>query len=247
MIFTSRVTVLAAVLALAAALVACRSGSSSEPDDDDRARLQRVMLTIEDVPAGLQPGASTFTTNDEAATESGDYETELANYEDWGRILGYRATFVPGPDASLDLAIGVEAEATLFDDPEGALSWFEDRKADAEAQVEAAEDGVPGALTDPEVVAVDAQTIAPDAFWARTSGFETDDRSSLRVDNQILFRIDEIAAIVRVDVVARGISDRTFFATEVQNLAQLMVQRITEEVARQGFDSGDQIVAGVPG
>jgi hypothetical protein len=238
-------TVLAALMALAVVLLACRSDSSGEPTDDDRELLQRVMLTLEDMPEGLQAGASTFVTNDEAATDSGDYEGELANYEEWGRILGYRATYIPGPEASLDLAIGVEADAVLFDDADGALSWFEDRMADAEAQIEAAQDGS-SALTDPETVAVDARTVAADAFWVRTSGFDATDQNSLRVDNQILFRVEEMTAIVRVDVVARGIMDRTFFATEAQNLAQLMVQRMTAEFARQGADAGSNLVAGAP-
>ncbi|MCH7483592.1 MAG: hypothetical protein IIA90_00410 [Chloroflexi bacterium] len=222
---------LGVALAVAVLLAACGSGSSEPTDEEGRELLERVLLTVEDVPAGLQPGGSVFTTNEEAAEAADNPNTELSRFEIWGRNLGYRAVFVPGPDASPGLAVGVEAEATLFGDSAGARFWFDDRVAQARAQLDAAQAGNAGALTDMEVTEIDAQVIAPNAYWIRTSGFETEEPVSLRVDNQVLFLVAEVAVFLRVDVVVQGVSDRTFFATEFVQLAQLMHERLTAEFA----------------
>ena len=84
-------------------------------------------------------------------------------------------------------------------------------------------------------IASRSAVIAPDAYWVRTSGFESEERSSLRVDNQILFLVENVAVFLRVDVVVQGVSDPTFYALESTRLAQLMRERITAEFA--GGDS----------
>ncbi len=222
---------LGVALAVAVLLGACGSGSSSDPAEEGRDLLERILLTVEDVPAGLQTGGSSFTTNEEAAEAADKPNAELSRFEIWGRILGYRVVFIPGPNAPPGLVVGVEAEATLFDDSAGARFWFDDRVAEARAQVDAAQDADGGVLTDMEVTEIDAQVIDPNAYWIRTSGFETEEPRSLRVDNQVLFRVGEVAVLLRADVVAQGISDRAFFATEFTRLAQLMHERLTVEFA----------------
>ena len=141
-----------------------------------------------------------------------------------------RATFLPGPDAPTDLLIGVEAEVTLFDDSSGARLWLADKLEEARAQVDAAGDRSSG-LTEREVTEIDAKIIDPNAYWIRDSGFEPGETLSLSVDNQVLFRIDGVTVFLRVDVVAQGVSDRSFFAIEFAQLAQLLRERLTAEVA----------------
>jgi hypothetical protein len=180
-----------------------------------------MVLTLDDVPAGMQQAAGSFTTNEEAAQGSADPEKAQAKFDAWGRKLGYRVTFLPSPGGSVDLRIGIESEANLYESAEGSGFSFSDDVARARATDVA---GV-SLLLDVQVTEVDAPDVGAERYWLRVSGFSPDNPDVLEISDQVVFRVEGIKGYLRVDGVFEGETDRDRYRNEVLQWARLMAER----------------------
>lgn len=104
---------------------AAEARSPTPEDQVFRDRLLNLALGLEDLPEGLILGLEKFISNEDGAAAAG---LSLDEVEDWGRILGYRATYgsatafeSPSPGDLLIVEVGVE----LFQTPEGARQSYE--------------------------------------------------------------------------------------------------------------------------
>lgn len=209
---------------LAVSAVACGGGASQE--ETARGLLERMVLTAEDLPAGVQRVSVSFSRNDEVAQISLNPEAELAKLEEWGRILGYEVAFVPGPDAAPDLPIRfVQVAVSLYESPEGAAASFDDTVSQAR-DVDWAT-SYPD-LTEAEAGEVDRGDIAEDVYWVRVSGFTSPERSSLMLDDKVVLRVGRVRAFLRVVAEVRGATDRTVYMNRVEHWARLLSERIAQ-------------------
>ena len=128
---------LAFVLALTVVGVGCGGGGDEEGSDvpTDRptleATLRSIAPTLDDLPSGfaLQDPGEVFTDNEEAAeTDPEGKQAALDRYNEWERLLGYRAsymtndpigTFMKGGTASVTVSL------SIFRTAEGAAEGME--------------------------------------------------------------------------------------------------------------------------
>ena len=93
------------------------------------ALLMAASLRAEDLPEGFTLDDETFTTNEEAVEENtGPGEPTLEDFNSWGRILGYDATYSdPEALSSLDEGgtLSLTVTTTLYEDSDGAGDAFE--------------------------------------------------------------------------------------------------------------------------
>lgn len=228
-----------AVLLLASALAACggsdepqQSGgtasASPDPRSPEQALLEQMVLTVDDLPPGMQRLNAAFNTNEEAAQGAEDPSAELSRLQAWGRQLGYRVTFLPGPDAQLNLVLGVESEVNLYDAAQGSGFSFTDDVTAARSTDVAA--GYPQ-LNEVQVSELDPGSIGAERYWLRVSGFPKDDPTSLFVSDQLVFRVQRVKAFLRMDGQFQGDSDRAVYQEQVKRWAQLMSERIQQALA----------------
>lgn len=93
------------------------------------AMLRSVALTLDDLPPGFALQEEAFTDNEEAAeTDPEGKQAALARLNEWGRLLGYSAsymtndplgTFISGGTASVNVSL------SIFQTPEGAAAGIE--------------------------------------------------------------------------------------------------------------------------
>lgn len=187
------------------------------------------MLTVDDLPAGMQRLNAAFWTNEEAAQGAEDPSAELSRLQTWGRQLGYKVTFLPGPDASANLVLGVESEVNLYDAAQGSgFSWTDDVTAARSANIPA---GYPQ-LKELQVSEVDPGSVGAERYWLRVSGFPQDNPTSLLVSDQLVFRVQRVKAFLRMDGQFEGETDRTVYQDQVKRWAQLMSERIQQTLAQ---------------
>ncbi len=228
------------VLLLASALAACggsdapgQSGGTTSASPDSRspehALLEQMVLSADDLPAGEQRAGAVFSTNEDAAQGADDPAQELSRLQAWGRQLGYTVTFLPGPDASPDLVLGVESEVNLYDTAQGSgFSFMDDVTTARSANVPAAYPQ----LKELEVSEVDPGSIGAERYWLRISGFPEDNPTSLLVSDQLVFRLQRVKAFIRMDGQFQGETDRTIYQDRVKRWAQLMSERIQQGLAQ---------------
>jgi len=103
------------------------------------ALLKAAALWLEDLPQGFILDEDTFTTNEEASQEAGGTgQPTLEDFNSWGRILGYDATYSdPEALSSLDEGgtLSLTATTTLYEDSDGAgdaLEFVRDQASDPE-------------------------------------------------------------------------------------------------------------------
>jgi hypothetical protein len=108
-----------------------------ENRDEVEALLKAASLQSEDLPEGFALDQETFTTNEEASVESGGInQPTLEDFNNWGRVLGYDATY-SDPEALSSLSEGgtlsLTATTTLYEDSGGAddaLNYVRDQAED---------------------------------------------------------------------------------------------------------------------
>jgi hypothetical protein len=119
------------------------------------ALLSGVALTLDDLPPGfaLQPG--TFSDNEEAAEfDPEGRQAALARYTEWGRLLGYEASYMTNDPLGAFLEGGtalITVNLNIFQTSEGAaagMEWGRDLAADP-GQASALIPGVIALETDP--------------------------------------------------------------------------------------------------
>lgn len=224
------------LLALACAgliigIVAAACGGGGEPKDDEEAQglLEQMVLTVEDLPAGLQRVSAAFSTNEELAKGQASPKEEQARIEAWGRRLGYDVAFVPSADTPPDLPVRfVQVAASLYDTPEGAGASF----ADAVSAARATDwKKTYTALTDVEATEVNRPGVEGERFWMRVSGLESQEPPALLVDDQVVFRVGSVRAYLRVGSVFANGADRTVYMEQVEQWVRLLSQRIADVLA----------------
>jgi len=220
---------LSSVLVVSAfAVMAACGGDDGEPmDEEARGLLEQAVLTVDDLPAGLQRASASFSTNKDVAEAQLNPGEELAKLERWGRRLGYDVAFELLPDAPPDLLIrGVQSTASLYDTSQGASESFADGVSSARAMDWEA--GYPE-LTQLEVTEIDRPDIGDGVFWMRASGFQSlQQGEALLVDDQVALRVGSVRAFLRVVTVFEGGTDRTVYMDEVEQWARLVSERIAE-------------------
>lgn len=213
-----------AALLLALAAAGCGGGGLS--DEEIQTLLEQMVLTGDDLPAGLQRVSAVFTTNEEAAMGGANPDLEMALLEQWGRRLGYEVTFVRTADASPGLPVrGLLMGVSLYDESEGAgRSLAADvsaaRASDAEAAYPDREEL--------KVVEIEGRQIGEETFWVRASGFRAGGSGALLADDQVAFRVGPVRAFLRVDSEIAGATDRSVYVNQVEAWARLVRDRINE-------------------
>jgi hypothetical protein len=117
--------------------VAPTAEGTVENRDEVEALLKAASLKLEDLPEGFVLDQDEFTTNDEASVEAGGVnQPTLEDFENWGRVLGYDATY-SDPDALTSLLEGgtlsLTVSTTLYEDSDGAgqaLDYVRDQAED---------------------------------------------------------------------------------------------------------------------
>jgi hypothetical protein len=128
---------LAFVAALTVVGVGCGGGGDEEGSDvpTDRptleATLRSIAPTLDDLPSGfaIQAPGEVFTDNEEAAeTDPDGKQAALDRFTEWGRLLGYRATYMTNDPVGTFMKGGtatVTVVLSLFRTPEGAMAAME--------------------------------------------------------------------------------------------------------------------------
>lgn len=219
-------------LALVVCLVAVACSGTDEGDEptfeEEGAMLEAMSLQVGDLPPGLQQTESLTTTNEEAAAIQPDEEGALRRYDALGRVLAYKAAFLPTSEGLGDTILGVEIEVTLYEDSSGASRWFQDRVQDVQEQIDAVQSGGGSGLLELEIEELDLSGITAQSFGLTQSGFVEDDETSLRADHQLLFAVNRVGVFLRADAVVENGTDRTVYAEEVREWMELVVRRIGE-------------------
>jgi hypothetical protein len=138
-----RTWLIAVALAFAAVVpivgVGCGGGEEGEPAATatplDRpaleAMLSSIALTVEDLPSGfvLQEPGEAFTDNEEAAeTDPEGKQAALARFNEWGRLLGYEATYMTNDPLGTFISGGtalVTVSLNIFQTSDGAAAGME--------------------------------------------------------------------------------------------------------------------------
>jgi len=216
-------------LIFAVVAVGCRGSGKEAGGEEDQALLEQVVLTADDLPAGLQRVSATFSTNEQAAEGAPDPEEELSKLESWGRRLGYEVTFLRGAETPPDFPVrGLQIVASLYDTAQGASFSLAD---DVSVAQSADWPQSYPQLTDVEVEEVGASGIGDQRYWIRVTGFDSLNPTALRVDDQVTFRVGRVRAFLRVDAEFPGATDRTVYSDQVEGWARLLSERIAGVLA----------------
>jgi len=132
-------------------------------------QLRRMVLQAEDLPSGFAVVDEEFSTNQDVADASADPKGQLAQLQQWGRILGYDVTYEPGGAATEGEAIffSVNSTASIYESPEGASASFADAANGARTT------DWPtffGGAVDIVVAEMPAPAVADEILWLRISG-----------------------------------------------------------------------------
>jgi hypothetical protein len=117
--------------------VGCGGGDEEGPSattvPTDRPTLEAMLRTIaptaEDLPAGFVLQEEAFTDNEEAAeTDAEGKQAALARFNEWGRLLGYDATYMTNDPLGTFISGGtalVTVSLNIFQTSEGAAAGME--------------------------------------------------------------------------------------------------------------------------
>lgn len=220
----------AAVVAVAAWACGGDGGvdGSGDIDPEAQALLPQMVLTEEDLPAGVQQVSASFSTNQDVANAVIDSEAELAKLEGWGRVLGHDTQFEPGPEAPVDSEVqGVQSTVSLYATPEGARDSFADAASSARAMDWSAR--YPGVL-DLEVEEIERSDLADERVWFRISGFD-ENSGRLVIDDQVAIRVGSVRGFVRVVAVFDPTMPRDAYLDQVETWARLVADRTEAALA----------------
>jgi hypothetical protein len=159
------------------------------------AMLRSVALTLDDLPAGFvleEPGEE-FTDNEEAAeTDPEGKQAALARFNEWGRLLGYDATYMTNDPLGTFINGGtalITVSLNIFQTSEGAAAGIE------WGREVAADPGSSGLI--PGVISIEGETmsfpsIGDETLAARFTGTLRPEGVELEVD------VDFIAHLVAI-------------------------------------------------
>lgn len=185
--------------------------------------LERIVLQIQDVPAGMARFSAVISTNEDVAGSGERAEENLARLESWGRLLGFDVTYQPGPEADPDLPIrGVNSAASLYLSPEGASASFADAEETARTQ--------DWAFTYPELSEIEVREVqrpalADEVVWMRVSGYTMGDNPQLLIDDFVIMRRDRVRSFLRVTTLFPATVTREVYTEEVAGLAASQIER----------------------
>ena len=195
-------------------------------DPELQALLESMVLSSEDLPAGLQRVGLLFSTNEDIVESAPDPEAELAELERLGRRLGIDANFAPTGAVPEDFPVrgGIQNTVSLYTAPEGASESFQE--------------GVDGARqTDWPSLYPDLRTVVADevdrrlgdqSVWFRITG--VDDSGQFIVDDQVAFRVGPARSFLRVVTAFDEGAGGDVYLNEVEGWARLVVDRIEREL-----------------
>jgi len=193
---------LAFVVALTVVGIGCGGGGDEEGSDvpTDRptleATLRSIAPTLDDLPSGfaLQDPGEAFTDNEEAAeTDPEGKQAALDNYNEWGRLLGYRASYMTNDPIGTFMKGGtatVTVTLSLFRTAEGAadaMEWGRGIASDASRAMAM----TPGAIS-METEPMSFPTIGDETLAARFTGKIRPQNMAVQVD------VDFIAHMVAI-------------------------------------------------
>jgi len=216
-------------LLIAAFAASCGGGGDAVTEEQARALLPRMVLQPEDVPEGLEQAGEQFTTNEQLAGPGIGVRPGIEKIEEWGRILGYERDFqAAGVGGSGPPVIGVNTAASFYETPEGASASF------AEVAQQARDTDWAQFYTDLtefQVREVDRDVPADEILWLRLSGQRpstTGDGLLLLVDDQIVFRVGQVRAFLRVLISQEDATDRDLALERTEALLQTQIQHIRD-------------------
>ncbi|KPK22072.1 MAG: hypothetical protein AMJ76_00905 [Dehalococcoidia bacterium SM23_28_1] len=230
-----------ALLAVPAVLgVGCGGGDEEGPSATavpvDRptleAMLGSVALTLADLPAGfvLEEPGEVFTDNEEAAeTDPEGKQAALARFNDWGRLLGYEATYMTNDPLGTFINGGtalVSVSLNIFQTAEGAAAGIEWGR-----QVAADPSQSPGLF--PGVIAIEGETmsfptVGDETLAARFNGTLRPEDAEFEVDVDF---VAHLVAIRRGRATAHIIVAAIGGATpgqEVEDIIRTLDQRLAQ-------------------
>ena len=227
----------AGVVALTVVGVGCGGGDEEGSDvPTDRptleATLKSIAPTLEDLPSGfeLQDPGEVFTDNEEAAeTDPEGKQAALDRYNEWERLLGYRATYMTNDPVGTFMKGGtatVTVSLSIFRTPEGAMKgmeWGEEIATDT-SRAMALTPGVISMETEP----MSFPSVGDETLAARFTGKIRPQNMAVQVDVDF---ISHMVAIRRGRATAYIIVSAIGGATpgqEVENLIRVLDARMVE-------------------
>lgn len=213
-----------ALLSIVAAGCSGGGGQEGEIDLADRALLERMVLTAEDLDNGMQQVSAALSTNKDVAGSLPESEEQLEQLEQWGRKLGYDVEFQPTEASPPDLPVqGMQNTASLYETAGGAADSM------AEGVVKARQTDWDALYPGLSEFNVDERSfdLGDETLWFRISGIEQPG-GRLILDDQVVVRVGRVRSFLRVVSVHPPGSDREIYADQVGAWAQVLVQRIQD-------------------
>jgi hypothetical protein len=209
-------------------------GPSATTVPTDRPTLEATLKTIaptaEDLPAGFVLQEEAFTDNEEAAeTDAEGKQAALARFNEWGRLLGYDATYMTNDPLGTFISGGtalVTVSLNIFQTSEGAaagMEWGREVATDPSRLPSL----IPGVISI-EAESMSSPTIGDETLAARFTGTIRPEGVELEVDVDF---IAHLVAIRRDRATAHIIVGAIGGATpgqEVEDIIRTLDQRLAQ-------------------
>ena len=223
--------------------------SASPVDNSLEGRLASILLTEDDVPAGLQGAGLHYSTNEDVA---GDFPEEIKRLRELGRLLGVDYTLIPTETLPQSVPIrgGIQNSASVYVDASGASDSFLETVAQARANDW--ELGYPE-LEDFSVVELD-RPVGDESLWIRITGIESDciiethpgvspdalpsvtcPPPRVVVDDYVIFRAGRVRSLVKVLSTHPIVASEDVYASQVQHWADIVVERARDTFGERIF------------
>jgi len=220
----TRLALVALGLLLSLVVLAVACNGKSDDMDAQKLLLERMILQPEDIAPDLERVTAAFSTNQDLADATIDPEKELSKLEGYERQLGYEVTYQPRTDAPSSTTVRAVSDTTsLYREAEGASASFEEAVETARTTDWLASHSD---LVDVEVQEIELAGIGDEAMWTRVSGFQSEDRSGLVLDDFVLLRRDTVRAFLRVVHLVDGSAGNDASIEDVRGWATQQVQLI---------------------
>lgn len=184
-----------------------------------------MVLQPNEIPPGLQPLGSEFSTN--ADTISGiSSGATLEQLEKWGRVLGYKNEFQTAAPPSTTAVAALSTSVSLYKSGAGAADSLADREEKARSAdwQQSHSDLEEFQQTEP------ARDVPADhVLWLRFTGFQ-ELRPGVRnlvIDDQIAFRVGNAWGFLGVvSTAAAGETDREVLLPEIEVLVRTQIEHM---------------------
>ena len=189
------------------------------------AQLEAALLTLDEVPDGMQPAGLTFTSNEDAASNAVDPRAELLKLNQAGRLLAADQFFSPFGELPEDEPVkgGIQHTVVFYLTAEDAQKATEENIEEAMTADFA---GAHAGETDVKVQVLPREA-GDESIWFRVTGITNTGalNAALIVDDQIIFRSGRVAIFLRVLSSFPAGSADDVFADRVQQWADLAAQK----------------------